>query len=64
MQVQRSKEGTARVVVARELGIKYSYTMEASFAGGSKGLYSGKHYTPQLFYVRPRRVCVCVALCI
>lgn len=36
-KVERKKESTARVVVWRQLGVKRSYTLEASFCGCDQG---------------------------
>jgi len=33
LKVSKSKSGTGRVVVARELGVLNCYTLEATFAG-------------------------------
>ncbi|XP_023118182.2 cytosolic carboxypeptidase 2 isoform X2 [Amphiprion ocellaris] len=43
-RVQRSKEGTGRIVMWR-LGIKNSYTMEATFGGSTLGDRRGTHFT-------------------
>ena len=43
--VQKSKEGTARVVGWRELGLCNSFTVEASFLGPSVGSGVGTHYS-------------------
>ncbi|XP_019749519.1 cytosolic carboxypeptidase 2 isoform X2 [Hippocampus comes] len=45
-QVQKSKEGTGRVAMWR-LGIKNSYTMEATFGGSTLGDRKGTHFTIQ-----------------
>ncbi|XP_077372181.1 cytosolic carboxypeptidase 2 isoform X2 [Festucalex cinctus] len=45
-QVQKSKEGTGRVAMWR-LGIKNSYTMEATFGGSTLGDRKGTHFTTQ-----------------
>lgn len=42
--VQKSKEGTGRVVTYKELGILNSYTLEASFAGSDFGKYANLHF--------------------
>ena len=44
--VNASREGTARVVVARELGVSQSYTLEASFSGHllTRTHFSIQHY--------------------
>lgn len=44
-KISRSKETTARVVVANELKIAWCFTLEASFCGGSFGPLAGMHYT-------------------
>jgi cytosolic carboxypeptidase protein 2/3 len=41
--VKKGREATARVVVARELGILYSYTIEATFCGMNFGLLKYCH---------------------
>ncbi|XP_056271749.1 cytosolic carboxypeptidase 2 isoform X2 [Pseudoliparis swirei] len=43
-RVQRSKEGTGRIAMWR-LGIKNSYTMEATFGGSTLGDRRGTHFT-------------------
>ncbi|XP_051238389.1 cytosolic carboxypeptidase 2 [Dicentrarchus labrax] len=43
-RVQKSKEGTGRIAMWR-LGIKNSYTMEASFGGSTLGDRKGTHFT-------------------
>ncbi|KAK5867701.1 hypothetical protein PBY51_012167 [Eleginops maclovinus] len=43
-RVQKSKEGTGRIVMWR-LGIKNSYTMEATFGGSTLGDRRGTHFT-------------------
>ncbi|XP_075894141.1 cytosolic carboxypeptidase 2 isoform X2 [Nelusetta ayraudi] len=43
-RVQKSKEGTGRVTMWK-LGIKNSYTMEASFGGSTLGDRKGTHFT-------------------
>ncbi|XP_041852156.1 cytosolic carboxypeptidase 2 [Melanotaenia boesemani] len=45
-RVEKSKEGTGRIVMWR-LGIKNSYTMEASFGGSTLGDRKGTHFTTQ-----------------
>ncbi|XP_028264061.1 cytosolic carboxypeptidase 2 [Parambassis ranga] len=43
-RVQKSKEGTGRIAMWR-LGIKNSYTMEATFGGSTLGDRKGTHFT-------------------
>ncbi|KAE8296468.1 Cytosolic carboxypeptidase 2 [Larimichthys crocea] len=45
-RVQKSKEGTGRIAMWR-LGIKNSYTMEATFGGSTLGDRRGTHFTSQ-----------------
>jgi len=47
--VPKSKEGCGRVVAARELGILFAYTLEASFCGASFGRHQDAHFTPRHF---------------
>ena len=42
--VKKSREGTGRVVVARELGIANSFTLESTFCGASFGPLKGCHF--------------------
>ena len=44
-KVQRSKESTARVVCHREFNLFNSFTVEASFAGSTKGRLAGYHFS-------------------
>lgn len=41
--VKKEREATARVVVARELGVSYSYTLEATFCGPNYGALKNCH---------------------
>eukprot|EP01060_Flectonema_neradi_P017281 TRINITY_DN2415_c0_g2_i1.p1 TRINITY_DN2415_c0_g2~~TRINITY_DN2415_c0_g2_i1.p1 ORF type:complete len:1096 (+),score=220.27 TRINITY_DN2415_c0_g2_i1:104-3391(+) len=43
-KVQKAKEATGRVVVWRELGIRLSYTIEASMMGGTMYHYNTQNY--------------------
>ncbi|XP_042267066.1 cytosolic carboxypeptidase 2 isoform X1 [Thunnus maccoyii] len=45
-RVQKSKEGTGRIAMWR-LGIRNSYTMEATFGGSTLGDRKGTHFTTQ-----------------
>jgi len=55
--VQKSKEGTGRVVVARELNITNSYTLEASFCGANFGRYNACHFSTMHFEQVGRSFC-------
>ena len=46
--VQKSKEGTGRVVGWKELGIQNSFTLEASFCGSDFGKYADLHFNTTL----------------
>ncbi|KAF1324619.1 Metalloprotease family m14a, partial [Globisporangium splendens] len=43
-KISKSKEATARVVIANELKLAWSFTLEASFCGGDFGELQGMHY--------------------
>lgn len=43
-KISKSKETTARVVVANELKLSWCFTLEASFCGGNFGELQGMHY--------------------
>ncbi|XP_053321137.1 cytosolic carboxypeptidase 3 [Spea bombifrons] len=45
-KVQKSKEGTGRVVVWR-MGVKNSYTLESTFCGSTLGKRRGTHFSTQ-----------------
>jgi len=55
--MQKSKDTTARVVVAKELGIANSYTMEASFCGANFGRYNSCHFSTMHFEQVGRSFC-------
>ena len=46
--VQRSKEGTGRVVGWKELAITNSFTLEASFCGADFGKYADLHFNTNM----------------
>jgi murein tripeptide amidase MpaA len=46
--VQKSKEGTGRVVGWKELGIQNSFTLEASFCGADFGKYADLHFNSSI----------------
>jgi len=41
----KSKEGSSRIAMFQELKIPFVYTLEASFAGASKGELAGQHFS-------------------
>ncbi|CAH0721592.1 unnamed protein product, partial [Brenthis ino] len=55
-RIQRSKEGTARVVIWM-LGVANSYTMEASFGGSELGSRMSTHFTAQDYESLGRTFC-------
>ncbi|XP_017036090.1 cytosolic carboxypeptidase Nna1 isoform X3 [Drosophila kikkawai] len=55
-KIQRSKEGTGRIVVWM-LGITNSYTIEASFGGSSLGSRKGTHFSTQDYEHMGRAFC-------
>ncbi|XP_052857356.1 cytosolic carboxypeptidase Nna1 isoform X3 [Drosophila gunungcola] len=55
-KIQRSKEGTGRIVVWM-LGITNSYTIEASFGGSSLGSRKGSHFNTQDYEHMGRAFC-------
>jgi len=55
--VTKSKDTTARVVVARELNITNSYTLEASFCGANFGRYNSCHFSTMHFEQVGRSFC-------
>ena len=55
--VKRARETTARVVVARELGIPNSYTLESTFAGANFGPLKDYHFNGDHFQDVGRALC-------
>lgn len=55
-RIQRSKEGTGRVVVWM-LGVSNSYTMEASFGGSELGSRMSTHFSVQDYESLGRTFC-------
>lgn len=55
-RIQRSKEGTGRVVVWM-MGVENSYTMEASFGGSTMGNRVDTHFTTQDYEAMGRAFC-------
>ncbi|XP_034247129.1 uncharacterized protein LOC117648622 [Thrips palmi] len=55
-RIQRSKEGTGRVVVWM-MGVANSYTMEASFGGSTLGSRAATHFSAQDFENMGRAFC-------
>jgi hypothetical protein len=50
--VKKNRETTARVVVCRELSIRNSYTLEATFCGADFGPLKNYHFNTLHFQVR------------
>ncbi|GKT35058.1 Cytosolic carboxypeptidase 2, partial [Aduncisulcus paluster] len=55
--IKKGKEGTGRVVAFKELGVMFSYTIEASFCGQTRGGGKGMHFTPQALKDIGRDIC-------
>ena len=47
-QIHKSKESAGRVVMHREFQLIYSYTMESSFCGPTRGSHEGCHFNPDV----------------
>mmetsp|Transcript_4820 Transcript_4820/g.7257 ORF Transcript_4820/g.7257 Transcript_4820/m.7257 type:complete len:212 (-) Transcript_4820:2168-2803(-) len=47
--MNKSKDGTARIAMFKELGIPNIFTMEASFCGADKGSLKNQHFTTEYF---------------
>jgi hypothetical protein len=43
--MHKSKDSTARITMFHKLRIPFVFTLEASFAGASKGKLAGKHFS-------------------
>ncbi|EGB05157.1 hypothetical protein AURANDRAFT_1129, partial [Aureococcus anophagefferens] len=55
--VKKSREGTGRVVVAREMCISNSFTLEASFCGSNFGVLQNYHFNMGHFQEAGRSLC-------
>lgn len=44
-KMDKSKESTARIALFHKLRIPFVFTLEASFAGASRGSMAGKHFS-------------------
>ncbi|KAL5502396.1 hypothetical protein EMCRGX_G009163 [Ephydatia muelleri] len=55
--VHKSKFGTGRVYMWRELGVRNSYTMEATFCGSLLGKQSGHHFNTADLETMGRHLC-------
>ena len=55
--VQKSKEGTGRVVGWKELGILNSFTLEASFCGSDFGKYADLHFNTSILQEMGHHFC-------
>lgn len=54
--MSRSKDGTARIAMFKELNIPNIFTMEASFCGADKGEFKDQHFTTDMFMTAGRRL--------
>lgn len=58
--VKKGRESTARVVVARELGIENSYTVESTFCGVDFGPLAGNHLNTDHLQEAGRAICLSI----
>ena len=54
--MNRSKEGTARIAMLKELNIPNVFTMEASFCGADQGDYKDQHFTTEALMNAGRKI--------
>jgi hypothetical protein len=54
--MNRSKDGTARIAMFKELNIPNIFTMEASFCGADKGEFKDQHFSTEQFMTAGRRL--------
>ena len=55
--LQKSKEGTARVVLFKEMGIVNSYTLESSFCGSDFGKHADFHFSTEHYQEIGHNLC-------
>lgn len=56
-QVEKIKEGTARVIVWREIGVINSYCMESTYCGFDQGIYKNTHVSTHHLHEMGHRFC-------
>lgn len=56
-QVEKTKEGTARVIVWREVGVVKSYCMESTYCGFDQGIYKNSHVSTHHLHEMGHRFC-------
>jgi hypothetical protein len=54
--MNKSKDGTARIAMFKELNIPNIFTMEASFCGADKGDLKDQHFNSSHFMLAGRRL--------
>ena len=54
--VNKTKEGTARIAMYRELNIPNIFTMEASFCGADQGVYKDSHFTTEAYMLAGQKL--------
>lgn len=54
--MSRTKDGTARVAMFKELGIPNIFTLEASFCGADRGKYKDQHFTTEYLMMAGQRL--------
>jgi hypothetical protein len=55
--LQKSKEGTARIVMFKEMGIVNSYTLESSFCGSDFGKHADFHFSTEHYQEIGHNLC-------
>jgi len=55
--VHKSKESCGRIVMWREFNLINSYTIEASFAGPTRGSHANHHFNCEIFEMMGRVFC-------
>lgn len=54
--INKTKEGTARIAMYRELNIPNIFTMEASFCGADQGDYKDSHFTTDAYMMAGQKL--------
>jgi hypothetical protein len=54
--MSRTKDGTARIAMFKELNITNIFTLEASFCGADKGKFKDQHFTTDYLMLAGRRL--------
>ena len=57
-KLRPGKEGTARAVCARQVGVPLAYTVEASYAGPKEGPWRDHHFTTRMLCEQGKALCL------